>query len=328
MSGNTTSNSSALRRAEMYSEVILDTIKDNFLPEGIHRDVSDFPDGDTLHVTTFGDAIVRDVQEDQDRPIDPLDTGEITLTITEHKGTGNYITDEMMEDSWKARQFDKALPGKHLRALKEAYETDLLATSEDLQTQAAANTINGLAHRYVASGASGVLTLDDLIYAKLAMDKANIPAEGRIFIVDSVVEATVNGLGNLVNVSNNPRFEGIVETGFAKNMQFIKNIYGFDIYISNRLPHVSSEAINTSAITIPAPSGSGTSAADAVVCQAMSVVDPLMAPYMGAWRRMPKTEGFRNVQKGRDEFYTTARWGFGGQRPQSLVSILVNAADY
>ena len=328
MSGNTTDNSSALRRAEMYSSVILDTIKDDYLPEGIHRDVSDFPDGTTLHVTTFGDIVIRDVNENQDRPIDPLDTGEITLTINKHKGAGSYITDEVRQDSWKARQFDQALPGKQLRGIKEAYETDLLATSENLQTQTDANAINGWAHRFVASGTSGILTLDDLIYAKASMDKANLPAEGRIFIVDAIVEATLNGLSNIVSMSNNPQVEGIANTGFAKNMKFLKNLYGFDIYISNRLPHVASENVNTSGISIPAPSGNGTSAADAVICQAMCVADAMLAPYMGAWRQMPQTEGFRNVQKGRDEFYCTARWGFGGQRPQSLITILVNAAAY
>lgn len=45
MAGNTTDNSTALRRAEVYSDLILDTLKDGFLPEGIHRDVSDFQDG-------------------------------------------------------------------------------------------------------------------------------------------------------------------------------------------------------------------------------------------------------------------------------------------
>lgn len=54
MAGNTTSNTSALRRAEVYSSLILDTIKDDFLPEGIYRDVGDFPDGDRLNITTFG----------------------------------------------------------------------------------------------------------------------------------------------------------------------------------------------------------------------------------------------------------------------------------
>lgn len=54
MAGNTTDNTSALRRAEVYSAMTLDTLKDDFLPDGIHRDVSDFQDGDTLHITTFG----------------------------------------------------------------------------------------------------------------------------------------------------------------------------------------------------------------------------------------------------------------------------------
>lgn len=43
--GNTTANTSALIRAQVYSEVILDEIVGGFLPEGLHRDVSDFKDG-------------------------------------------------------------------------------------------------------------------------------------------------------------------------------------------------------------------------------------------------------------------------------------------
>ena len=40
--GNTRSNTPAIRRAEVYSTLILDEIKDGFLPEGLHRDVTDF----------------------------------------------------------------------------------------------------------------------------------------------------------------------------------------------------------------------------------------------------------------------------------------------
>ena len=328
MAGNTNANTSPIRRAEMYSSIILDEIKGGFLPEGIYRDVTDFQDGDTLNITTFGEVVLRDLSEDQDTPVDAMDTGSITLTITEHKGAGSYLTDELREDSWQAAQFDAALPGKHLRAIKEAFETNMLATSESMQTQSNANAINGLAHRFVASGASGILDLDDLIYAKLVMDKAEVPDEGRVLIVDSMQEATLNSLGNLVNVSNNPHFEGIVNTGFARNMKFIKNIFGFDIYVSHRLPHVVSESVDTSAITVPAPSGAGTGTADDVVCQFMCLADELVMPYMGAWRRMPSTEPYRNVRKRRDEFYTTARWGFGGQRPQSLVTMLSSATSY
>jgi hypothetical protein len=70
---------------------------------------------------------------------------------------------------------------------------------------------------------------------KLAFDKANAPAGGRIVIVDPVVEATLNSLSNLVNVSNNPMFEGIVTEGFARDHKFRKNIFGWDVYTSNFL---------------------------------------------------------------------------------------------
>ncbi len=328
MSGNTTANSEALRRAEVYSGIILDEIKDGFLPEGLHRDVSDFADGDTLNITTFGEVVLTDIEENEDIPVNAIDTGRITMVIDQYKGAGNYMTDKVRDDSWQAAQFDAAIPGKQLRAIKEAYETDLLNTSETMQVQGDANAINGLAHRFVASGTGGRLDLDDIIYAKLSLNKANIPSDGRICIVDSVSEATFDSLSNLVDVSNNPRFEGIVETGFAKNMHFLKNVYGFDIYVSNRLPHQSAENIDTTAISVPAPSGNGTSAADSVTIQFLSVIDEMTMPYMGAWRVMPTTEYFRNVQKGRDEFYQKARWGFGGQRTQSLATALVNATAY
>lgn len=326
MSGNTTSNTSAIIRAQVYSDIILEEIQDNFLPEGLHRDVSDFGDGETLYIPTFGEVVLRDLSEDVDTPVDAIDTGQVTLTITEHVGAGSYLTDKLRQDSYKAAQFDAAIVPKHLRAIKERYETDLLATVND-QTLANPNTINGLAHRFIANGTGQQLTLEDLVYLKLSFDKAELPDEGRILIVDPIVEATLNNLTNLVNVSNNPRFEGIMETGFAKNMRFIKNIMGFDIFISNRLPRVVSEAIDTSAIGTPAPSGSG-SVTGGIVNVALCAADDMTTPIMGAWRQMPATEGYRNVHKRRDEFYTTARWGFGLQRTQSIVGLITSDSNY
>jgi hypothetical protein len=326
MSGNSTSNTSAIIRAQVYSDIILDEIKDNFLPEGLHRDVSDFGDGDTLHIPTFGEVVLRDLSEDNDTPVDAIDTGQVTLSITEHVGAGSYLTDKLKQDSYKAAQFDAAIVPKHLRAVKERYETDLLATVND-QTSADPNTINGTAHRFIASGSNQVITVADLVYLKLVFDKAQLPDEGRILIVDPLVEATLNNLTNLVNVSNNPQFTGIIETGFGKNMRFIKNVFGFDIYVSNRLPRVTSESIDTSSIDIPAPSGSS-SVTGGIVNVAMCVADDMTTPIMGAWRQMPMTEGYRNVQKRRDEFYTTARWGFGLQRKQAIVGILTSDSNY
>lgn len=327
-SGNSTANTSALIRAQVYSETILDEIEGGYLPEGIHRDVSDFQDGDTLYIPTFGEVILRDIQEDKDIPVDSVDTGQLTLTISEYVGAGNYLTDKVKQDSYKLREFEATLVPKHLRAIRQRYETDLLATAND-QTTGAANAINSYAHRFIASGTNQVIQPEDFIYAKLAMDKADVPDEGRILIVDPLVEATLNSLTNLVNVSNNPMFEGIVNTGFAKSMRFLKNIFGFDIYVSNRLPAVTSESIDASTATIGvgAPSGSSSVAAG-VVNQFMCVADDMVKPYMGAWREMPSTEGARNARRKRDEFFTTARWGFGIQRPQCLISLLTSSAHY
>ncbi len=325
--GNTTVNTPHIRRAEVYSQLILDTIKDDFLPEGIHRDVSDFPDGDTLNITTFGDLVLRDLEEDEPTPVDPLDTGSIILRITEYVGNGVYMTDKLRDDSWQAAQFDAAIVPKQLRAIKEKWETDLLKAFPNGQTAANANAINGAAHRFVASGNNGTLTLEDIAYAKFALDVGNA-GEGRIAIVSPLQELTVNTLANLVNAATNPQFEGIVNSGFGKNMRFIRNIYGFDFYVSNRLPTIASEAINTSTITTPAPSGNASALPSAIACQFMAVGDDTESPIMGAWRRLPAFEGKRNVRRRRDEFYCSARWGFGLQRTQTGVTVLASAANY
>ncbi len=326
MPGNNTSNTTAIIRASVYSDIILDEIKDQFLPEGLHRDVSDFGDGDTLYIPTFGEVVLRDLSEDVDTPVDAVDTGQVSLTITEHVGAGSYLTDKLKQDAYKAGQFDAMIVPKHLRAIKERYETDMLATVNN-QTLANPNAVNGLAHRFCASGTNDVITIEDLVYLKLSFDRALLPDEGRILIVDPLVEATINNLTNIVNISNNPQFEGVINTGFAKNMRFIKNIMGFDIYVSNRLPRVTSEAIDTTGISVPAPSGNNT-VTGGIVNVAMCAADDDVTPIMGAWRQMPETEGTRNTQKRRDEFYTTARWGFGLQRKQSITGLITSDSNY
>ena len=90
------------------------------------------------------------------------------------------------------------------------------------------------------------------------MSKAELPSEGRIAIFDSINEASLNSIANLVTVDSNPRFEGLINTGFSRNQKFMFNIFGFDIYVSERLPRVASESIDTTTIAVPAPSGAAT----------------------------------------------------------------------
>ncbi len=60
----------------------------------------------------------------------------------------------------------------------------------------------------------------------------------------------------------------------------------------------------------------------------MSVLDDNTKPFMGAWRQMPKNEGEYNKDQQRDEYVTTARWGFGLQRAESLISVLSSSTAY
>lgn len=324
--GQTTATSRALTRREVYSDVILDELKDQALPEGVTRDISDFPDGSVLFVTTFGEVVIKEVSEGKETPIDKIDTGEVTLEITEHEGAGVSITDEARQDANKMKQLDAALPGKMLRGLQESYETKLLQTGEVGQNQNNANQINGFAHRFVATGAGGRLSIADMAYVKLSMQKANAPDSGIIGIVDPIDEYYLNLTTNITALSDNPQARGIVETGFAKNFRFIRNFFGVDLYVSNRLPRITDETINAAANGGTAPEGQtgATQMTNGHACVFMNVTDDMVMPFMSAWRQRPEIEYDRNVAKRQDEYYMTTRYGFGVQRPQSLVTILTS----
>lgn len=320
MAGNITTNQSPLIKAQVFSEFMLEQINDGYLPDGFHRDVSDFNDGDTLFIPVMGDGILRDYTEDTGVVFDPIDSGQISLVITDYVSSASYVTDKLKQDAYKAAQLEAMIPREHLRLIKERYEADMLSKA-NLQTLSNPNTINGFHHRWVANSLTtdGVISLDDFLYAKLSADKAYMPEEGRVAIVDPIVEAQLNVNVGAQAFTNNPQFQGLVETGFARGKRFVRNIYGWDIYVSNRLPRV------TETIT-GGPSGGAGTVTGGIVNIFGCFGDDQHTPFMGAFRMMPSTEGFRNVTFKRDEYSTMARWGFGLQRPESLISILTSAS--
>lgn len=314
MTGNLTSNTPAAIRAQVYSNILMQSINEGFLPDGLFRDVSDFGDGNTLFIPTMGDVTIYDIEEDKDLPISPVDTGQITLTINEFKGTGWSSSDKLKQDAYMWQAMESQIPAKALEALKTEYETNMLAALNAMQTAGADNSFNGFAHRLAASGTSGVISVADFAKQKLAFDKAHMPSGGRIAIVDATTEYTLNNIANLVNVSNNPMFEGVVTEGFARDRKFLYNIFGWDVWVSDRLPRIESETIG------------GTTVTNGVANIFMCVADDMVKPLMGAWRQQPEIEGVRRAEKKRDEFYLSARYGFGGQRSESL-GVVVSTLD-
>jgi len=322
-----TSNTSAFIEAQQYSQFILENLHDYLLPEGMWRDVTDFGSGTTLNIKTVGTVTLQDAAEDTPLNYSPIDTGTLQLTITDYVGDAWKVSDDLREDGSQVDTLMAMRAMESTRALGENHETKFLTAVNSAQTGANLNLVNGRPHRWVGSAAANArtMTLDDFIAMKLAFDKANVPAGGRIAIVDPVVEATLNSLQNLVNVSNNPMFEGIITEGFARDHKFVRNIFGFDIYTSNFLPSLTAtEAINASSYGLTSETAAVGDKANVFMC----VADDSCKPIMHAWRRAPKTEGWRDNEERADKYQVTSRFGFGAQRVDTLGVILTHPSNY
>lgn len=324
----TLSNTTAFIEAQQYSQFILDNLPDYQLPEGFYRDVSDFGTGTTLNIKTVGTVTIQDAAEDVPLVFNPIDTGTITLTITDYVGDAWRVTDDLREDGSQIDSLMAMRAVESTRALATQHESRFLTVANAAQTAANLNLVNTRPHRWIGGG-SGITTrtmsLSDIVSMKLAFDKALVPEMGRIAIVDPIVEASLNSLTNLVNVSNNPMFEGLVTEGFARNHKFIKNIFGFDFYTSNHLPQLTAtEAINAATYGLANTTAQIGDYANLFMC----VADDSCKPIMHAWRRAPKTEGWREHTLRSDNFQVTSRFGLGAQRMDTLGVILTSSTAY
>lgn len=308
-------NSTAFIEAEQYSAFILRNLNDGLLPGVMYRNVTDFGSGSTLHIKSVGTVTIQDGAEEVPFVYSPIESGEVTLTITDYVGDAWYVTDELREDGAQVEALMSARSSESTRAIQETFESRFLARCNTSQVNANPNTINGFAHRIASAvsvaGSENTITLDHFVRMKLAFDKANVPMAGRIAIVDPVVGAT---LDRLVSISRDvtPFGERILQNGFDRDHSFLMNLYGWNIITSNRLAKGSL--------------GDGTTTvADGVANVFMSVADDNTKPVMAAWRRMPKVEGERNKDLRRDEFVTSSRWGFGTQRVDTLGVVITSA---
>lgn len=302
--------------AEQYSKFILSNLEDGLLPGMFYRNVSDFGKGETLHIKTIGEVSIQEIAEGQPVNYSPIETGEVQLKITDYTGSAWFITDVVREDQDQMDTLHAEYGRKAVRALQEDWETKALQVLNDAQNQATPNLINGHAHRLVGSGTGNILTMKDIIKAKLAFDKADVPYGGRVGIIDPIVEATLNvGFNGTYAVNQNPTLLSVLEGGFARDHTFVMNFMGFDFITSNRLPKGSY--------------GDGTTTvADGVVNLFMCVADDNTKPLMAAWRRMPKTEGGRNKDLFRDEYTVSCRYGLGAQRTDTLLTIITDASTF
>jgi hypothetical protein len=306
-------NTSAFIESEQYSSFILRNLHDGMLPGAMFRNVSDFGSGNTLHIKTIGTVTIQDGAEEVPFDYTPIESGEVTLTITDYVGDAWYVTDELREDGTQIEALMSARASESTRAIQETFESRFLRKANSSQINANPNTVNGFPHRIASTAPNNVFTLDLLIKMKLAFDKANVPMAGRIAILDPVAAATLDGLVS-IGRDVTPFGQKILENGFDRDHQFLMNFYGWTIITSNRLP-TGTFSDGTTTVT------------NGVANIFMSVADDNTKPIMAAWRRMPKVEGERNKDLRRDEFVTSARWGFGTQRVDTLGVVITSAVN-
>ena len=309
MSGFGTGSTEYLKRSNLWSTEIKDVLEDELMGTRYVRMLTDFPDGDTLNIPSIGQAQVLDYAEGQAVKYNAFDTGNFTFTVTEYKSSATYIYKKFMQDSFYMSELVGSFVPKMSRALMKAMEVDILEVGPDGQTASNTNLINGAQHRFVAGGTSDVIQLEDFAKARYALKKANVPDRNLIAIVDPSVEYTLNTLTNLTNVSNNPMWEGVITSGLASDMRFLKNIYGFDVFVSQNLKSGISETIDSNSVT------NG-------VANIFFSADPSVLPFVGQIRQPANVDAEFNKDLQREEYITTMRYGFKLYRPENLVTVI------
>ena len=311
-----TTNTRSFIEAEQYSSFILKALHDGMLSESFYRPITDFSNGDTLHIKTVGTVTLQEAAEDTELVYNPIESGEITFRLTEYPGDAWYVTDDLREDGSQVEALMAARSMESTRAFQEKFETDVLAAAAEVYPNADPYTVNGFAHKIVSSETNGTLQLDDIIAMRLAFDKAKVPAAGRILLVDPTADATLN---QFISLTSNitPFAEEILKQGVSSGMQFRFNLYGFDIIKSTRLYGTTDADDGTNSITGPVTYN-----------LAMCIADDQTKPLMAAIRRTPKVEGERNKDKARDEFVVRGRYGVGVQRMDTLGTIVTHATNW
>lgn len=313
MSGFATYNTEHLIRSQVWSRQIKEVLEDELMGMRYVNMIQDFPDGDTINIPSIGQMEATDYNEGEAVKYTSMDTGNFQFSITDYLQSGTFITNKMKQDMFYLDQLVSKFVPYQSRAIMTNIENKVLAIGPDGQTASDLNTINDAPHRFLAQGTGNVMSPQDFALAKYALQKANVPMTNLVAIVDPSVEFQLSTMTNLVNVSFNPAWEGIVREGMSTGMRFKMNIYGFDVYVSQRLKQGVTETI------------SGQSATNGVANLFFSAASDLL-PFVGLMRQAPRVDSEYNKDYQREEYVTTARFGFSLYRPENLVTVISEGA--
>jgi len=309
MSGFATYNTEHLIRSEVWSTQIKEVLEFELQGTKYVDMISEFTDGNVINIPSIGTATADDYVEGEAVKYTSMDTGNFQFSVNEYKQSGTFITNKMKQDTFYLDRLVSQFVPKQARAIMAGIEEKVMSVGPAGQTASDYNLINGAPHRFYAQGPNNVISPQDFALAKYSLQKAAVPMTNLVAIVDPSVEYQLSTLTNLVNVSNNPRWEGIVRDGMSTGMKFIMNIYGFDVYVNHFLPKGYTETI------------SGQSATNGVANLFFSAASDIL-PFVGQIKQAPRVDSEYNKDYQREEYVTTARYDFALFRPENLVTVI------
>lgn len=314
----TTANMDLLTRSELWSSELKEILRDEMMAQRYVRMLDGFPDGNQFTIPSIGQTQVDNYVEDAAVTYRPLDTGEFTFTIDKYLSSATYMTKKAEQDAFYSAELMSRFVPEQERAIMAHFETTTMAAPEVGVAANSTETIDSIAHRWAGSTTGAFIAVSDFARARYSLKKLNVPDTNLVAIVDPSVEYTINTLTNLVSVSDNPRWEGIVADGIATGMKFVKNIYGFDVYTSNYLATATDSALTNAAST---PANQDFSSVNGKVNLFFSAA-ATANPFVGAWRQMPEVDYEYNKDFQRHEYVTTARYGVKLYRPENMVRVI------
>jgi hypothetical protein len=321
-SGFTTLTDEHLRRTNLWANQLKGLLLDDLIATRFVRSVPDFPDGVTLNIPSIGEAETADFSEGQAVKYNKMDTGNFTFTFDQYKYSANSMSAKFKRDSFYSQEVLAAfLPRQH-RAISEAIEVRIFNRFNAAQTASNANQYNGADHRWIGSALSGTnraMGMNDFAKAQYSLLKANVPLRGMCAVVDPSVAYTIATQANVMNLlSPNPAWGPIVNGGLTTgsvtgSMKFMFNIYGFDVYVSNYLPVVGAETIN-----------SVSSVSGAVANFMFTVGNEDIMPIIGGYRQQPTVYSEFNKDLQQWEYVTFAEYGFKAYRPENIITVITD----
>ena len=304
-----------MERNEIFNTQLKEVFLDQLFASQWVNFIGDFMDGDNYKINSVGELTIDQKSEATSLPVRRPDSGQFLFNINEYVGVKTAFTDVFFEDDFMAPQVLSTTVDRMMRAFEEYLETRVLRLQRE-QTDDDENAINGVAHRFTANGTIRDLTIQDFAFARYSLEKANVPLSNQVCLIDPSQEFNANVFSQVTS-SDNPKWEGILESGFINGtgIRFVKNIYGFDVYVSN---YLDSEAAVEGALDDYQGNVTATVVGDKASLF-FSALDPMSLPFIGAWRRRPVVKSWRDEDKETEFHEMSSRFGLALFRPENLV---------